>query len=236
MRPLTGLVVAALSAITVAGLAPAAGAREALAPKQDVALLLRTQRVFATPQADRPRVGTVRAVRPITYGQTALPVIGRTTGADGRRWWRVMLPGRPNGSTGWISREGTIVTSTRWHIVVRTARRRALVYRDGRLVRSFAAIVGKSSTPTPQGEFFVEENVIMPRGAPGAPYALALSARSNVYQEFEGGPGQIGIHGIANLGGTLGTAASNGCVRLSNGSITWLAARIDPGAPVTITS
>ena len=73
-------------------------------------------------------------------------------------------------------------------------------------------------------------------GAAGAPYALALSARSDVLQEFEGGPGQIALHGIANLGGTIGTAVSHGCVRLANRSITWLAARISAGVPVTITS
>ena len=72
-------------------------------------------------------------------------------------------------------------------------------------------------------------------GAAGAPFALALSARSNALQVFEGGPGQIAIHGVANLGGMLGTAISHGCVRLANRSVRWLAARIGPGVPVTIT-
>ena len=75
----------------------------------------------------------------------------------------------------------------------------------------------------------------MPTGSPGAPFALALSARSNVLRQFGGGPGQIAIHGVANLGGTLGTAISHGCIRLGNRSIRWLAARIAPGTPVTIT-
>jgi lipoprotein-anchoring transpeptidase ErfK/SrfK len=74
----------------------------------------------------------------------------------------------------------------------------------------------------------------MPRGSAGAPFALALSARSNVFQEFEGGPGQIAMHGIANLGGTMGTAVSHGCIRLSNRNVTWLAARVPPGTVVTI--
>jgi lipoprotein-anchoring transpeptidase ErfK/SrfK len=72
-------------------------------------------------------------------------------------------------------------------------------------------------------------------GSAGAPFALALSARSNVFQEFEGGPGQIALHGIANLGGTPGTAVSHGCVRLANGKISWLVARVGPGVPVDIT-
>ena len=95
-------------------------------------------------------------------------------------------------------------------------------------------MVGKSSTPTPTGEFFVQETLRMSPGEAGGPFALALSARSNVLQEFEGGPGQIAIHGRNNLGGTLGAAESHGCIRLATTSIEWLATRIGPGAPVTI--
>jgi hypothetical protein len=177
----------------------------------------------------------VQAVRPITGEQTVLPVLGHAS-VDGVRWLRVMLPGRPNGRTGWIREDGTVLAVTSWHIVVRTALRRVFVYFRARLVRSFSAIVGKRSTPTPHGQFFVEENVRMPTGSAGAPFALALSARSDVLQEFDGGPGQIAIHGIENLGGIPGAAVSHGCVRLDNGDIRWLAARIAPGVPVTITS
>jgi lipoprotein-anchoring transpeptidase ErfK/SrfK len=69
----------------------------------------------------------------------------------------------------------------------------------------------------------------------GAPFALALSARSDVIQEFDGGPGQIALHGLENVGGVLGTAESHGCVRLDTAAMTWLVARIAPGTPVTIT-
>ena len=74
----------------------------------------------------------------------------------------------------------------------------------------------------------------MPAGKPGGPFALALSGRSNVLQEFDGGPGQVALHGVANLGGTPGTAVSHGCVRLTNRQITWMAARIEPGVAVSI--
>ena len=145
-----------------------------------------------------------------------------------------MLPGRPNGSRGWITQRGTLMATTIWHLVVRLATRQVLVYERGRLVRRFTAIVGKPSTPTPQGQFFVEENIRLPAAAAGAPFALALSARSDALREFDGGPGQIAIHGLDNLGGTLGTAVSHGCVRLGTQAITWLAYRIAPGTPITI--
>jgi lipoprotein-anchoring transpeptidase ErfK/SrfK len=176
----------------------------------------------------------VGARRPITGEQTALPVIAHSTGPSGVRWLQVMLPGRPDGSTGWIAQHGTRKLVTGWRILVDLAARRVSVYRDGHTLRTFQAVVGKPSTPTPTGQFFVEETVQMQAGQAGGPYALALSARSNVLQEFEGGPGQIAIHGRDNLGGTLGAAESHGCVRLATASIDWLAARIGPGTPVRI--
>jgi lipoprotein-anchoring transpeptidase ErfK/SrfK len=179
-------------------------------------------------------VATVPEFAPVTGGQTVLPVLGRRTAANGTRWLRVLLPGRPNGRTGWIVQRSTTISTTAWHLVVSTGRRRVEAYHKGRLLRSFSAIVGTPSTPTPHGRFFVEESVRMPPDSAGAPFALALSARSDVLQEFEGGPGQIALHGVANLDGTLGTAASHGCVRLSGRSISWLAARIAPGTRVTI--
>jgi len=75
--------------------------------------------------------------------------------------------------------------------------------------------------------------VLSPQAA-GAPFALATSARSNVLQEFDGGPGQIALHGTGNLAGALGTASSHGCIRLATPDITWLAMHIGAGVPLRI--
>jgi lipoprotein-anchoring transpeptidase ErfK/SrfK len=228
--------VTCIAAIVVAGYgAAAASAGAGQAPTQKLALLLEAHAVFSTLHSRASRLRTVQASRPITGGQTILPVVGSATTSDGARWLRVMVPGRPNGMTGWIAERGTTLTTTSWRVVVRTSSRRVLVYRNARLVRSFTGIVGKPSTPTPRGKFFVEESVRMLAGSAGGPFALALSARSDVLQEFDGGAGQIAIHGVENLGGTPGTAISHGCVRLDDRSIRWLAAHITPGVPVTIT-
>ncbi len=237
MLDLLTIVGVAAAAATAGTVAQPATARDAtvMRPVQQVVALLTPHRVLVSPGGRSARMRGVRASRPITGGQTVLPVVGRTISEDGARWLRVRLPGRPNGRRGWIAQRGTVLTTTGWHVLVRTTRRRVLVYRRGHLVRSFAAIVGKPLTPTPHGRFFVEESVRMPPDSAGAPFALALSARSNVLQEFQGGPGQIALHGLARVGGTLGTAASHGCVRLDERSIRWMAARIAPGVPVTIT-
>lgn len=204
-------------------------------PSQELAVLLGSHEAMSRPSKDAAPLMSVPARGPITGAKTVLPVIGHRTDADGIKWLHVMLPGRPNGHTGWIAQGATAVAATGWQIVVDTAERRVLAYNGGRLVRSFGAVVGKASTPTPHGRFFVEETIQLRATEPGAPFALALSARSNVLQEFDGGPGQIALHGVANIGGTLGTAISHGCVRLDAAAMWWLVVRIGPGAPVTIT-
>lgn len=219
----------ALVAATAAGATPAS-----VRPTQQLVVLLRAHGAYAAPSVQSALLGSVRTRRPLTGEPTVLPVIARRVGADGLRWLRVRLPGRPNGLTGWIRERGSVSTATSWHVVVATSSHRVFAYRNGRLVRAFDAIVGKPSTPTPVGRFFVEEIVHVPAGGPGAPYAFALSARSDVLQEFAGGPGQIALHGVANIGGVLGTAVSHGCVRLDTDAIRWLAERIGRGVPVTI--
>jgi lipoprotein-anchoring transpeptidase ErfK/SrfK len=230
--------------LTVALVAASAGASAAArtsagplvgSPSQELAVLLDPHTAMSAPDASSATVQLVSARRPITGAQTVLPVLGHKTGANGVRWLQVRLPGRPNGLTGWIAKRGTTAAVTRWHLVVNIAERRVTVYQGGRPVRAFPAVVGKPSTPTPLGEFFVEEDIQLRATDAGAPYALALSARSNVFQEFEGGPGQIAVHGIANIGGVPGTAVSHGCVRLDDAAMRWLVHRIGPGVPVTIT-
>jgi lipoprotein-anchoring transpeptidase ErfK/SrfK len=218
------LVVAAITA----GEAPAAP--PSVRPTQELVTLLAVHAVRSTPHADAASHASIPARRPITGVPTVLPVLAHAAGG----WLQVRLPGRPNGGTGWISARATTTSVTRWQILVDTSRRLVLVYLAGHLLETFPAVVGKPSTPTPAGAFFVEEAVRLAPTDVGAPFALALSARSNVLQEFDGGPGQIALHGLANVGGLLGTAASHGCIRLDGNAMRWLAGRIGAGVPVTV--
>jgi lipoprotein-anchoring transpeptidase ErfK/SrfK len=214
----------------VAGKAHVARKAHVVKASQRLAALLWTHAAFSKPSGASHRVGVVQPERPITEERTVLPVLG----AKGE-WLKVKLPGRPNGHTGWIKSKGTLTQTTTWHLVIRTAWRRVIVFKKGRAVKVFPAIVGKPSTPTPRGQFFIEESIQLRPTDVGAPYALALSARSDVFQEFMGGPGQVALHGLDNVGGVLGTAVSHGCVRLADDSMRWLAFRVGPGVPVTIT-
>jgi lipoprotein-anchoring transpeptidase ErfK/SrfK len=214
-----------------------AGAERQAAPRtQELAVLTKGQTAMARPDNRSARLRWVERKRPITRGRTVLPVIGHRTGANGVRWLRVRLPGRPNNSTGWIRKARTVRSQTAWQLRIDLSERRVRAYHRGRLVQTFSSVIGSPATPTPRGRFFVEENVQLTSAYVGGPYALALSARSYVLQEFAGGPGQIAVHGVWNVGGRMGTAASHGCIRLETAPTTWLGERIGPGVPVTITA
>jgi lipoprotein-anchoring transpeptidase ErfK/SrfK len=205
-------------------------------PPQRLATLLVAHEAYLEPTATAQPLQLVEPRRPLTGERTGLPVLAAQGGAKGTYWLHVMLPGRPDGRTGWIDEAGTLRTTTSFAVVVNTAKRELIVYQFGRPVRSTSVVVGKPLTPTPIGRFFVEEVVRLPSTAVGAPYAFALSARSNVLQEFDGGPGQIALHGLGNIGGVPGTAESHGCVRLESAMLTWMVTRIGPGVPVTVES
>jgi lipoprotein-anchoring transpeptidase ErfK/SrfK len=228
--------IAAGCVLTVAAAAPApanATTSTVAAPQVTATLRYSTEAMSWSGGTARP-LEIVSRKRPITGEPTVLPMLARATDVHGVAWVEVLLPGRPNGHAGWITARSETPGIAHWQIVIRLSTRRVTVLRDGRVARIFRAVVGAPSTPTPVGRFFVEENVLLGGAAAGAPYALALSARSNVLQDFEGGPGQIALHGTNNVGGVLGTAVSHGCIRLSTRAITWLAAWVPPGSQVTI--
>jgi lipoprotein-anchoring transpeptidase ErfK/SrfK len=221
------LVVAALQFLG----APATAGAATTPPVRPLVLLLHSHTAHVRPAANAARIETVASRRPLTQVRTVLPVLGEAMHGS---WLKVRLPGRPNSHTGWIAAAHTRAGSTEWSIEVTLHNRRVTVFQGGTEVRRFPAVVGKPSTPTPRGRFFVEESLSLSSSAAGGPYALATSARSDVYQEFDGGPGQIALHGRDHLSGAPGTAASHGCVRLSTRAITWLARRIGAGTPLVI--
>lgn len=195
------------------------------------------------PTVVRSRPGTGRVVwraSTQTYwgrGPQWLTVLAAVEDDRGREWLRVLLPLRPNGSTGWISRDRVLLARTPYWIDLSTRRRLVSVFRDGVLVRRFRAVVGAPATPTPQGLFSIYDPIRQtPVDGFLGPWALHLTAFSTVLENFGGGPGRVAIHGRdgASLRDPLGSALSHGCVRVDNRHVIWLAHHAVPGTPVAI--
>jgi lipoprotein-anchoring transpeptidase ErfK/SrfK len=156
---------------------------------------------------------------------------------DGRDWLKVRLASRPNGSWGWIPRDHAALGHTPYWIDVRTRARRVTIYRDGKRIRRYRAVVGKPSTPTPIGLAAIYERNPQPnRHAFLGPWALALTIFSDVLDNYGGGPGRVAIHGRAgaSLRDPLGSARSHGCIRIDNRPVSWMARHIPRGTPVRI--
>nr|WP_269329527.1 L,D-transpeptidase [Kineosporia babensis] len=149
-------------------------------------------------------------------------------------WLKVHLPTRPNGSTGWISRDEVQLSTSPYRLVVSMRKHQLQVLKNGQSIGEHEVGVGKAATPTPPGEYYLTE-LIQPNNADGAygPYAFGISGHSDTLQKFAGGPGQLGLHGT-NQPDKLGSDVSHGCLRLANEVITELAETLPLGTPIEI--
>lgn len=153
---------------------------------------------------------------------------------DSPGWVKALLPGRPNGQTGWIRADDVEVFTMDREVVVDLDARQLTVLSDGMVTFEAEVAIGSEVSPTPTGTFFVTDAVqLTAPGGPWGPYAFGLSARSDVVTEFNGGDGIVGIHGT-NQPASIGNAASLGCVRLPNEVITLLWEIMAVGMKVTI--
>ncbi len=155
---------------------------------------------------------------------------------DQGEWLKVLLPVRPNGSTGFIRAADVTVAENPYSIDVALSEHRLVVTKGDEVIADEAIGVGTASTPTPGGRYYLKE-LLQPPDPNGAygPYAYGLSGYSNVLEEFNGGTGVIGIHGT-NEPEAIGTDVSHGCIRMSNEAITELAGILPLGTPVHITA
>ncbi|MEM8708375.1 MAG: L,D-transpeptidase, partial [Actinomycetota bacterium] len=107
------------------------------------------------------------------------------------------------------------------------------VWDGDELIAETGAVIGKEATPTPLGRFFVNDLVEKFEGSAFGPYILSLSAFSEALDTFAGGIPVIAIHGT-NRPELVGRAHSNGCIRIPNDVITFLAKYVPMGTPVDI--
>lgn len=161
-------------------------------------------------------------------------VLRSVTDQDERTWLKVRIPMRPNGRTGWVEDSALgPLHLVRTRLVVDRRHLRAALYRSGRRVWRSPIGVGKPSTPTPAGRFWIRERIKVPnpRGLYG-PQAFITSAYSSL-RGWPGG-GVVGIHGT-NEPGLIPGAPSHGCVRVRNNKISQLARLMPIGTPLKIT-
>ena len=172
---------------------------------------------------------------PSTGLSVVLQVLARRVDSDGKGWLMVLLPYRPNGSTAWIREETAAVYKDPMHIVISTRRHLLTVYRHGKPILRVGVALGALETPTPRGHFAIYQKIHEPTSSPLGPWALHLTAHSNVLLEYDGGAGRVAIHGARGaLWAQAGTNVSHGCIRVPDGNIARVAPLVHAGTPVDI--
>jgi lipoprotein-anchoring transpeptidase ErfK/SrfK len=152
------------------------------------------------------------------------------------RWLGVTSEARPNGRLGWVhSRsEALKLSRTRVSLHADLSRRRLELRRGRRVVKRITVTVGRPGSRTPTGRFAVTDK--LSGTSYGSYYGcciLALSGHQpNLPPGWTGGD-RLAIHGT-DAPGTIGKAASAGCLRAADAPLRTLMRRVPVGTPVFV--
>lgn len=176
--------------------------------------------------------GPAIAVLPTTelHSPTWLPVVMSQPG-----WDEVLLPTRPNRSTGWIYLDdgGVQTAYSSYSVEINLATYRLSVFEAGRSLGSWTVSEGASGTPTPTGRTFLLASMA-PVHPTFSALILPLGAHSDTMNTFDGGPGTVGLHGWPDPS-VFGHANTHGCVRVPPAALRVLS-RVPLGSQVMIIS
>lgn len=146
-------------------------------------------------------------IGPSQFGSTWLPVIEKSDG-----WVRVLLPSKPNRSTGWLPDRDLERAYSPYVIRVHTGSRTIQLLHKGSSQGVWKVAVGARKTPTPAGRTFVLGSITDDKQS-YSPVILPLGSHSPTLDTFGGGPGTVAIHGWPRSS-VFGSAVSHGCVRV----------------------
>ena len=183
----------------------------------------------ATPSPTAAKVLVLHQFR-TDFRQQEVLAIAATHTADGKLWYKLNLPMRPNGSTGWVEANQIDVHPVTRRILIDINARWLEVLQGNKVLFKGTVAVGAPGMPTPVGHFFVQVRFVPDDPFLGI-FALETSAYSSL-TEWPGG-GVVGIHGTDEPQ-LIGQAVSHGCVRVTNASAAMLRKLVPVGTPITI--
>lgn len=175
---------------------------------------------------DEPDGTAFAKIGPKQFGETWLPVITRNS-----EWVQVMLPSKPNGSTGWLRTSDVQEAHSRFLVKVHLGARSLELYENNEQVGTWPVAIGAPATPTPTGRTFVLGQ-ISDEKQPFSPVILPLGSHSDTLDSYGGGPGTVALHGWTDPA-VFGQAVSHGCVRVPDDALALLRT-IPIGTPVLV--
>jgi lipoprotein-anchoring transpeptidase ErfK/SrfK len=116
------------------------------------------------------------------------------------------------------------------------------LYKDLKLVKTYSVAIGQAGYDTPAGQYHIDDKTINPTWyvPPNAAWAGSLAGHvippgpeNPLKSRWLGFGGGRGIHGTAD-DGSIGSAASHGCIRMDVGDVEELYDQVTVGTPVYI--
>ena len=149
------------------------------------------------------------------------------------KYGKVTVPYTMYPRPGWIKIQGLKKSYVKYSVEADLSRHRLTLLKYGQPVMTVPTATGMPSRPTPPGRYHVADRwASSPSGSLGA-FVFALSALQINYPGAESGLFIMAVHGT-NSPSTLGTSASNGCLRVGAKPLNRLIPALDLGTPVII--
>jgi L,D-transpeptidase-like protein len=152
------------------------------------------------------------------------------------RWLGVVATELPDGRLGWVDGDSRALQlrRTAYSLHADLSDRRLELRKGGRRIRRLSIAVGRPGSETPTGRFAVTDKL---SGSRYGPYygccILALSGHQPKLPAGWAGGNRLAIHGT-DAPGTIGAAASAGCLRAADADLHVLMRRVPLGTPVFI--
>jgi lipoprotein-anchoring transpeptidase ErfK/SrfK len=166
------------------------------------------------------------------YRNQEILALSMTIGSNGKPWYRISVPMRPNGMKGWIPARSVSLSPTVSQIVINRSARTIDIYWKGKHALHAIVAIGAPGMETPVGHYYVAARFVPYKDPFLGVFAVETSAYSKL-TEWPGG-GVVGIHGTSRPD-LLGQAVSHGCVRVSNQTAAAMRKLAPLGTPITIT-
>jgi lipoprotein-anchoring transpeptidase ErfK/SrfK len=223
------VLLAALTAASASASAHAATTRVETVFPAAGELTVNTVPVRQSPSPTAPLIKWMSQFRP-DYRIQEILAVGRRVGTDGKTWYHISVPMRPNGTYGWIPASSVALSPTKGQIVVDRGHRTIDLYWQGKHVYHAIVAIGAPGMETPIGHYYVAARFVPDDSFLGV-FAVETSAYSRL-TEWPGG-GVVGIHGTS-MPQLLGQAVSHGCVRVANSTALQLRKYAQLGTPIWI--
>ena len=189
--------------------------------------------VFSQPDPEKKTTTLITNPGPFEGSRTL-----ETTGRMTEEFLEVILPIAPNNTTGWIQQSSATLGETETLLIIDISERKAALFIGEDLILEAPVAIGAAQTPTPAVEAIIDTIWDRSTSETFLPFLygqllFGLNKHSEALEDFDGKRPALAIHGTDEPE-LIGSAVSNGCIRMYNSDIALFAEHVTLGTRVSI--